>query len=366
MSNHVCVSVIIPFYNAGPYLERCIDALIRQTFDKPFEAVMVDDGSTDDSLNVVKSHNLPWLKLYSLPSNTGPSAARNIGLTIAKGEYVFFLDADDAISACTLKTLYGHAKRNDLDLVFNDTQRIEDSINQSEDIFVHPTDKVYSDNDITEELKRRIYDPLFLEGLIGIKGRLIKRSIIVHNSLTFEENLRYLEDEIFSWDVLAYCSKTKYIRKQLYSYYVNPSLKSAVSAAFEYDFPASNFKLAKLHIQNCFRKRGLCAQETESLAEHAFISFIIGALVSYSRSMLLGKVDLKIGRKRRKNLIKELLKDPDVSKAIRNYAPSESESLLIPRAITWKCRKLLEFACTKRAKQILRIRRQAKVRPSPA
>ncbi len=93
------------------------------------------------------------------------------------------------------------------------------------------------------------------------------------------------------------------------------------------------------------------------------ISFVIGALVSYSRSIILGKVDLAVGIKRRKSLIEALLKDPDISKAIKIYSPSKNESLLIPRAIAWKCHKLLEFACNNRAKEILRIRR--KVTSSP-
>ena len=170
MIEHFRVSVIVPFYNAEPYLKRCIDILLKQDFNKPFEIIMVDDASTDNSQNIVKMEDSPLIKLHSLPSNTGPSAARNTGLKIAKGEYVFFLDADDTISTSTLKTLYSHAKENDYDLVFNDTERIENSQNQSENIFVHPTDKTYSNSDITEEIKKRIYDPLFLEGLIGIKG----------------------------------------------------------------------------------------------------------------------------------------------------------------------------------------------------
>ena len=363
MPEYVAVSVIVPFYNAEPYVKRCIDSLLKQDFDRLFEVIMVDDGSTDNSLDIVKNQNLPLLKLRSLPSNAGPSAARNIGLTIAKGEYVFFLDADDAIPACALKTLYNHVKGGDFDLVFSDTQRIEESQDQSENLFCHPTDKIYSNSDITEEIKKRIYDPLFLEGLVGIKGRLIKRSILTRNSLTFEERLRYLEDEIFAWDVLAHCKKAKYIRKQLYSYYINPKIKSGVSVGFDRGFVVSNFKLAKARIKNCFEKRGLSTQETEDLANHAFISFVIGALVSYSRSIILGKVDLVVGKKTRKSLIEALLKDPDISKAIIKYSPSKNESLLIPRAIAWKCHKLLEFACNNRAKEILRIRR--KVTSSP-
>ncbi|SVC83099.1 uncharacterized protein METZ01_LOCUS335953, partial [marine metagenome] len=152
MSDHFCVSVIVPFYNAEPYLKRCIDILLKQDFNKPFEIIMVDDASTDNSQNIVKMEDSPLIKLHSLPSNTGPSAARNTGLKIAKGEYVFFLDADDTISTSTLKTLYSHAKENDFDLVYSDKEWIENSQNQRESIFAYPTDKIFSDSDITEEI----------------------------------------------------------------------------------------------------------------------------------------------------------------------------------------------------------------------
>ena len=358
MSELFSVSVIVPFYNAEPYLKRCIDALLKQDFNKSFEIIMVDDASTDNSQNIIKKQNSPLIKLYSLPSNTGPSAARNVGLKIAKGDYVFFFDADDTISTSILKTLYSHAKENDFDLVFSDKKRIEKSQNQRENIFVYPTDKTFGNSDITEEIKKRIYDPLYMQGLMGLTGRLIKRSIINQNNLSFEEGLRYLEDEVFSWDTLAYCKKAKYIRKQLYSHYINPNVSSALSEGINRGFSVSNFKLAKEHVQNCFKNRGLSIQETEKLADQAFIYFVINALISYSRSIILGKVDLENGKDCRKKLIKDILKDPDISKAIRNYSCSKNENQWIPRAITWKFRKLLEFACNKRAKEILSIRRR--------
>ena len=73
--------------------------------------------------------------------------------------------------------------------------------------------------------------------------------------------------------------------------------------------------------------------------------------------MILGKVNLENGKNRRKKLMEDLLKDPDVSKAIKNYSCAKNENQWIPRAITWRFHKLLEFACNKRAKEILSIRR---------
>ena len=360
MSKQFCVSVIVPFYNAESHIKKCLDVLLNQDFIKPFEIIMVDDASTDNSQNIIKMQNSPLLKLCSLPSNTGPSAARNVGLKNAKGEYVFFLDADDTISTSTLKILYNHAKENDFDLVFSDKKRIENSQNQRENIFIYPADKIFSNSDITEAIKQRISNPLYTEGVVGLHGKLIKRSIISQNNLSFEEKLKFLEDEVFMFDILAFTRSMKYVRKQLYIYNINynRNVKSARTESFVRPFPISYFKLMKNHAQNSFRQRGLSAKESEKLGDQAFIYWIIYVLVSYSLSMIQGKVVLENGVQCRRKIIDDILADSDVSKAIRNYSRSQEESSWIPRAIAWRSRKLLEFACTTRAKEILRIRRK--------
>jgi glycosyltransferase involved in cell wall biosynthesis len=321
---------------------------------------MVDDASTDNSRNIVKMHDFPDLRLYSLPSNSGPAAARNLGLKKAKGEYVFFLDVDDTIAANTLSTLYSIAKETACDLVFCEQKWIENSQNQRTNIFIYPADQGLGNSDLIEAMRKRFYDPISTVGLFTLTGRLIRRSIIRDNNILFEEELRYLEDETFTWDILAFVRSARYVRKQLYSYYVHPNVNTAVSRGINLGFPVSHFKLVKSHIQKSLKQRRFSAQEIEKLVDRAFIYFIISALVSYSRSMILGKVEIEKGIKCRRKLIEDILADPDVTKAIRNYSRSQKESPWIPRAIAWRSQKLLEFACTRRAKEILRIRRKNK------
>jgi len=360
MLEQFCVSVIVPFYNAESHIETCLDVLLNQDFIKPFEIIMVDDASTDNGRNIVKTHDFPALRLYSLATNSGPAAARNVGLKRAKGEYIFFLDVDDTIEATTLTILYGAANETACDLVICDKKRIENLQNQRANIFLYPSDKALGSSDLMEAMRRRYHDPISTMGLFGLTGRLIKRSIISDNNILFEEELRYWEDETFSWDIFAFVRNARYVRKQLYSYYVHPNVNTAVSDGLNRDFPLSNFKLTKSHVQNSLKQRRFSVQEVEKLGDQAFIFFIISALVSYSRSMILGKVELKNGVKRRREIIDEILADPDVSNAIRNYSRSQEESPWIPRAIAWRSHKLLEFACTRRAKEILRIRRKGK------
>jgi len=358
MSKQFCVSVIVPFYNAESHIKKCLDVLLNQDFIKPFEIIMVDDASTDNSQNIIKMQNSPLLKLCSLPSNAGPSAARNLGLKTAKGEYVFFLDADDTISTSTLKILYNHAKENDFDLVFSDKKRIENSKNQRENIFVYPADKTFSNSDITEAIKQRISNPLHTEGVVGLHAKLIKRSIIIQNNLSFEEKLKFLEDEVFMFDVLAFTRSMKYVRKQLYTYNINSNrnVKSARTESFVRPFPISYFKLMKDHAENSFRQRGFSAEESEKLGDQAFIYWIIFTLVLRSLSIAKGKMNLEEGIKYRKKLIEDLTTNSDISKSIRNYSPSREESQWIPRALAWRSSKLLKFTLDRRVKEILRSR----------
>lgn len=90
------ISVIISLYNKELYVEKTIDSILKQTYDD-YEAIIVDDGSTDESVNIIKTrYSSDKIKIYS-KQNGGPSSARNYGVRKAQGEWVVFLDADDML-----------------------------------------------------------------------------------------------------------------------------------------------------------------------------------------------------------------------------------------------------------------------------
>ena len=245
MPSKLSISIIVPFYNSEIHIKNCLDGLKNQDFNKSIEIIMIDDGSTDNSQNLIKKYDYPGLLLYSLPKNSGPGAARNAGLKKAKGEYIFLLDVDDAIDGDTLTILYDDAIKNNYDFVFSDFKRVENSENLRENFFNYTTDKIFKKDDLAKSMREQVHFNHYGHlGLFGINGRLIKRSIINDNNILFEEKLRYLEDEVFAWDVISFVSNAKYIRKQLYSYYVYPNKNSAVSTGLDQGFPVSNFKLA--------------------------------------------------------------------------------------------------------------------------
>lgn len=116
------VSVIVPVYNVENYLEKCLNSLVNQTL-KDLEVIIVNDGSTDDSLKIAKKYEKKYpniLKVYT-KENGGLSDARNFGLKYAHGKYISFVDSDDYVKDDMFLKVYNYAVRNDLDVVVSDT-----------------------------------------------------------------------------------------------------------------------------------------------------------------------------------------------------------------------------------------------------
>jgi glycosyltransferase involved in cell wall biosynthesis len=111
------VSVIVPVYNSEPYLEDCLQSVIQQTY-RSIEIIIVNGGSTDCSPDIMHSYAVKDDRIVILSqSNRGVSAARNAGLGVAKGEYIFFVDSDDTIRKDAVEILYRQAVMTDVDII---------------------------------------------------------------------------------------------------------------------------------------------------------------------------------------------------------------------------------------------------------
>ncbi len=136
MKKSVDISVITPIFNASPYLEKYFNLLEKQKTNKlNIEIIIIDDASTDQSLKLIKSFNLKNINIIKLRSNLGVSAARNIGIQKASGNYIFFIDIDEiSTENNSLKLLFSRAKKYNADFVsINDkeskTSLIKEEIN---------------------------------------------------------------------------------------------------------------------------------------------------------------------------------------------------------------------------------------------
>ena len=111
------ISIIVPVYNVEPYLRRCLDSIVSQTY-KNLDIIIIDDGSSDGSEDICDQYSARDRRIRVVrQKNAGLSAARNVGLDIAKGEYVQFVDSDDWIELTTCETILSIANEKQADIV---------------------------------------------------------------------------------------------------------------------------------------------------------------------------------------------------------------------------------------------------------
>lgn len=110
------ITLVIPIYNIENYLGRCLDSVINQTY-KDLEIILVNDGSTDNSLEICESYAKEDSRIKIINKNNGGlSSARNVGLDACKGDYVTFIDSDDWVSLDYIEILYKNIIDNNADI----------------------------------------------------------------------------------------------------------------------------------------------------------------------------------------------------------------------------------------------------------
>ncbi len=204
------LSIIVPVYNVEAYLQRCIDSILAQRY-QDFELILVNDGSTDASGQIIEAYAAREKRIIALTQeNRGVSAARNRGLRAASGKYVSFIDADDWIEESMYSTLISGLNENEADLACcNWTRNYEDGREEQ-----HPVN--IGDGLMTnEEFVCHVFDiPRSLGG--SIWNKIFIREKISHY---FDESIRLCEDNLF---LLLYCTEIKtalYVNDRFYHIY---------------------------------------------------------------------------------------------------------------------------------------------------
>lgn len=131
------VSVILPIFNVAPYLGEAFDSILNQSL-KDIEVIAVDDGSTDNSWEIIKKYQQQDERIIAFhQENQGQSVARNLALQHATGEYIYMMDSDDMLSSSdALQICYDYAKRNKADFIFFDREKFaEDRVSFSSSIY---------------------------------------------------------------------------------------------------------------------------------------------------------------------------------------------------------------------------------------
>lgn len=196
------ISVIVPVYNASKYLRECIDSILAQTV-MDFELILINDGSSDDSLEICKSYESDKRVTVLSHANHGVSFTRNQGLDVAKGEFVTFVDSDDTIPGNALETLLENVKTYDADLVKGDYY-----FNYSGKILPHASGLAKGVYD-KEELLPKLIDDGSLSGFLisSTCCVLYHRDIIEKHHIRFNERLKNNEDGLFNFTYILNTGK---------------------------------------------------------------------------------------------------------------------------------------------------------------
>lgn len=206
------VSVIVPVYNAERYLNQCISSIANQTLSD-IEIIAINDGSTDDSLNVLDELSIKYkgkLKIYS-KENGGAGSARNIGIENACGEFIKFVDADDYLNVDILEKMYTIAKDFNVSLVRGNYQTVIGPFKMKDKCS-------WSDiegSQVVDVSKNKDY---IVTETPGIGNKLFSRELI--GDLRFPEKTKW-EDLAIMPIVIASSEKVFHMDEPVYNYRVN-------------------------------------------------------------------------------------------------------------------------------------------------
>lgn len=232
------ISCIIPIYNVESYLNYALDSILQQNFDS-YEIILVDDGSTDGSARICDEYSNKYperIRVYHT-CNKGVSAARNMGIELAHGELLYFMDSDDRLAQKDVFYQYYRAFQSDsdLDLVVQGytIRYVDGKFLKTVDSEVCYRDQSY---DILKD--QRDFIKLFLHGFMFVVwNKVFKKSLILKHQISFKQ--QQMEDFKFVLDYLSVIKKVQVLSYNGYIYYrisTHQSLVTKVQAGMMEDY----------------------------------------------------------------------------------------------------------------------------------
>ncbi|WP_029906696.1 glycosyltransferase family 2 protein [Prevotella sp. 10(H)] len=305
------ISIIVPVYNAGLYLERCLNSLLQQTY-RNIEVICIDDGSQDDSNSILNKYSQKDLRIKVITQeNNGIASARNRGLEEAKGEWIMFVDSDDWIDITTCEKAIETALSKNVDVVFWAYIR-EFTDGRKSPRFLMEEDKLFDEKNI-RSLHRKIVgplgpelrDPTLLHSWGTVWGKLYLRKVISKIRFTDTKVVGSAEDVLFNMEVFADVKRAYYINEPMYHYQKNA--KSFTGGYNEY----LNERWLNLYamMSDIIIKHSLLCDFVEALNNRILLG-IIGQGINECKSShnIRGKI----------NTIKQLITQQHYRQAVQN------------------------------------------------
>lgn len=245
------LSVIIPVYNGSRSIKTIASSITQQSF-RDLELILVDDGSTDDTINVLRGIKKNDARvIIKSKKNGGPSSARNLGLSTARGTYIIFLDADDDISSDMFTVFVSALIKNECDLVSSGWRidlRTGTKMNEGYKL-ISPKPESITGNALT--MKKYFIDSIGNNGqLYNLWNKVFKRSIIEDHNIYFREDVQFGEDLIFTFHYMKYVKSMTIIPDVLYYYQANSQTSTFSKSALDPTYRLENITELDVYIGN--------------------------------------------------------------------------------------------------------------------
>lgn len=300
--NETFLSIIIPNYNSGKLLRRCLESILVVNKDN-YEVIVVDDGSTDNSLSLLPED--PHIRLIR-QKNEGVASARNTGMNNADAEYLMFVDADDTLNK-NWYSVCSRALAEDSDLVIFNYY----SGHKLVELTAHRVN--YKAGTTTSFVEKALKNPT---KYMTVWGKMFKRQVVVENGLTFNQTLRLAEDGDFLLKYLFMVSKVEEVPDAFYHYQNNVQ-----SVMHTFDNNKVQGYLVALS-----ESRKTIAQQKNYRLEHWFSFYILMHL----NVMLVHEVfdvDNSHAWKSKLGQLKRVLNQPIIQQALKDVKLTECNSI---------------------------------------
>lgn len=202
---NIKISVIVPIYDTEKFLRKCIESIVNQTLQE-IEIILINDGSTDNSHNICLEYaeKYPEKIRYINNKNIGCSATRNLGMELAQGEYIAFVDSDDYIEKTMYEELWNEKEKNNSDIVVCGMTYIN-IIEKTKKISIP---KIIKEDDYFKYQNR----------IANIYNKIFKKDLIISNKIFFPINTHYAEDLVFCFKAYLSTNKITNLSKSFYNY----------------------------------------------------------------------------------------------------------------------------------------------------
>ena len=235
------MTVIVPVYNVENYLEETLNSITDQTFFENIEVLLVDDGSTDKSGDIVDEYASKYDNVYAFhKENEGQCVARNYALSYAKGEYIHFMDSDDLIKYDAYEKLYSFAKKGDYDVVTFNYLRFDDEktwkVANQQDVFDEFDGDI--ENTSLSEFKELCWD-------MTNCNKIVKKELLTERNISYHDKNILYEDNLLWIEIYFNAEKIAVLKEYLYFWRYRDDL-SSTTQTFDLDLGNKLFEMVYL------------------------------------------------------------------------------------------------------------------------